>query len=88
MRLAQRQVQESERIQQRLRQGCESRNQCLARDFRGARAFRVATHAVERPDQRGSGLDDDGNTVLVLFAGADQADLGMFDLQNRLPPFG
>jgi hypothetical protein len=48
----------------------------------------MATHAIERADQCSSGLGYDGNTILVLFAGADQADLGMFDLQNRPPLFG
>jgi hypothetical protein len=48
----------------------------------------MATHAVERANQCSGGLGYDGNTILVLFAGADQADLGMFDLQNRPPLFG
>ena len=40
------------------------------------------------PINAARGLGHDGNTILVLFAGADQADFGIFDLQNRPPPFG
>jgi len=81
-------VQEREWIHQGLWQREKPRNQGLAGDFCSTRAIRVAAHAVKRPDQRSSGLNDDGNTILVLFAGADQTDFGIFDLQNRPPPFG
>jgi hypothetical protein len=48
----------------------------------------MATHAIECADERSGRLRHDGNTILVLFAGADQTDFGMFDLQNRPPLFG
>ena len=48
----------------------------------------MATHAIERADHCSGGLGHDGNTILVLFAGADQTDFGMFDLQKRPPPLG
>ncbi len=85
---AQRQVQERQWIEQRLRQRGKARDQRLAGDLRGARAIGMATHAIEGADQCSARLGHDGNTILVLFAGADQADFGIFDLQNRPPPFG
>jgi hypothetical protein len=48
----------------------------------------MAAHAIERADHGSSGLGYDSNTILVLFAGADQSDFGMFDLQKRPPLFG
>ena len=81
-------MQECQWIEQRLRQRGKPRHQRLAGDFRGARAIGMATHAIERTDQSGCRLGNDGNTILVLFAGADQTDFGIFDLQNRPPPFG
>jgi hypothetical protein len=48
----------------------------------------MATHAIERADHCCGGLGYDSNTILVLFAGAEKTDFGMFDLQNRAPLFG
>ena len=48
----------------------------------------MAAHAIEGGDQRGVRIDRDGDAILVLFASAEQADFGEFDLQNRLPAFG
>ncbi len=46
---------------------------------------RVPAHAVERRDHRDIGADGNGNTILILFACADETELGIFDLQKPAP---
>ncbi len=42
----------------------------------------MATHAIEGGDERGVAVHRDGDAVLVFFAGPEQADFGVFDLQT------
>ena len=64
-------------------QRAEQRREHMARDRKDQ-----AVGQSLRTDHCRGGLGYDGNTILVLFAGADQTDFGMFDLQNRPPLFG
>ena len=76
---ADREVQESERIEQRLGLGAEQVEHHLAADFGGARAVGVAAHAVHDDEQRRAFARGDRGTILVVFAVAGQADLGALD---------
>ena len=81
MRGAQRQVQEAERIEQRLRRLPEALDQRLLRDLGGALALGVAAHAVARDQQRGLLGHGDADAVLVGIASALKAEFCVFDPQ-------
>ena len=81
----QRQMQEGQRIDQWLRLCRETLQQRLARQFGCASTFGVAAHAVEDSDQRHFGLDGGRDAILVFLTRTDQAELGVFDLQDRPP---
>jgi hypothetical protein len=76
-----RQVQEAERIEQRLRRVPEGLGDHLLRHLRGARAVRVSAHAVDRNQERCMLGDRRADPILILLAPAYQADIGVFDPQ-------
>ena len=82
VRAAQRQVQEAERIEQRLGRVPEGFEDHLLRDLGRARAIGVAAHAVDDDEQRGVLGDRGGDPVLVLLAASEQADIGVLDPQE------
>ena len=65
----------------RLPERFEQRGQ---RGFGGARAFRMAAHAVDHDQQHRMIGGGHGDSVLIFFAVADEADIRGFDLQPRL----
>ena len=79
VRAAEREVQEAERIEQRLGLCAEQVEHHLAGDFRRARAVGVAAHAVHDDEQRRTVARGDRGAVLVVLAVAGQADLGALD---------
>ncbi len=78
---AQSQVQEAERVEQRLRRVPERLDQHLLRDLGGARAIGVAAHAIDDHEQRGMFRNRHGAAILVVLAPTQQADIGVFDAQ-------
>ena len=81
MRCAQRQVQESERIEQRLGRLPEALDHRLLRDLGGPLAFGVTAHAVARDQQRGLLGHGYTDTILVGIASALKAEFCIFDPQ-------
>ena len=84
VRAAQRQVQEAERIEHRLRRVPERLEHDLERRLRGARAVRVTAHAVDDDQQGGMLGDRDGDAILIVVAITEQADFGVLDAQGVL----
>jgi uncharacterized protein (TIGR00255 family) len=82
MGTAERQVQESERIEQRLRGMPERLEQGLEGDLGRARTFGVAAHAVHDHQQHGMLGDGHRNPVLVLLATPEETQIGVFNLQG------
>jgi uncharacterized protein (TIGR00255 family) len=85
MRGTQRHVQESERIDEWMWLRGETGEQRATRELCSTRAIGVPTHAIKSRDQRHVWIDGGGEAILILFPRADQADLGIFDLQNQPP---
>jgi hypothetical protein len=84
VRAADRQMQEPQAVEERLGRVPEGVDDHLLRDLCGARAIGVASHAIDDDEQRrvlGNGRAD---PVLVLFAPAQQADVGTFDAQEQI----
>ena len=65
---AQRQMQESERIEDGLRRVPERFDQHLDRRLGSARAVGMAAHAVDHDQQRGMLRDRDRNAILIVGA--------------------
>ena len=82
VRAAEHQVQESQRIEERLRAVPEGIEHDLAGDLRGARTVGVAAHAVDDDQQRRMLGDGGGYPVLVLLAPAQKAEVGIFNPQE------
>jgi hypothetical protein len=80
--LAQRQMQETQRIKQRLRGVPERFQQRLQRDFGGARPFSMATHAVHDNQQRGILGDRHRDPILVFLPGTEKTQISVFNLQG------
>ena len=81
VRPAQRQVQESQRIEDRMRRLPERLEQRRERGLGGARAFGMAAHAVDHHQEHGLLGGRDGDPVLIFFAVADEAHVRGLDLQ-------
>ena len=79
MRAPEREVQEAERIEERLVLGAEQLEHHLAAGLRRARAVGVAAHAVHDDEERRPVAGRDGGAVLVVLAIAGQAHLGELD---------
>ena len=82
VRLSERQVQEAQRIDHGLGRVPETLDEDLARDLRGAFAFRVSAHAVQDEQQRRVIGNRGGDAVLVVLACSAQADLGVLGAQQ------
>ena len=83
VRAAERQMQESHRIEQRLRGVPEGIHDHLLSDLRGAGPVRVSAHAVDHHQQGGVLSDRGGNAVLVFLTPAQQADVRVLDPQGN-----
>ena len=81
---AQRQVQESQRIEDGLRRVPERFDQRLDGGLGGLRAIRVATHAIDDDEQSRMLGDRNRHAILVVGAIAQQADFGVFDAQGGM----
>ena len=79
MRAAEREVQEAERIEERLRLRAVQLEHRLAADLRRARAIGMAAHAVHHDEQCGAVAVGDCGAILVVFAIAGQAGFGELD---------
>ncbi|GMU69197.1 MAG: hypothetical protein AMXMBFR37_15290 [Steroidobacteraceae bacterium] len=75
------QVQEADRIEQRLRRMPEGLDQHLERDVRGALAVGMTAHAVDGDQHRGVLGDCGRDAVLVVLARSDEAEFGVIDAQ-------
>ena len=84
MRPAERHVQEAQRIEQRLRGMPERFEHGFLGDFGRAGAIGVPAHAVDDREQDCPVRVGDGDSILVFFAVADQAQVRMLDLQGTL----
>ena len=82
VRASERQVQESERIKQRLRRVPEGFRDHLLGDLRGARAVGMSAHAVDRDQERGVLGHRGADSILIFLAPTEQADVGVFDPQE------
>ena len=80
-------MQESQRIENRMRRLPERFEQSRERGFRGARAFRMAAHAVDDHQQHRLIGGRHRDPVLIFFAVADEADIRGLDLQCPLLGF-
>ncbi len=78
---------ESERIKNRMRNLPERFEQRRESGLGGARPLGVAAHAVDHHQEHRMIGGSDCNSVLILFAVADQADIRGLDLQCPLPGF-
>ena len=85
VRAPQRQVQEAQRIEQRLRGVPEGLDDHLLGYLGGAGAIGVTAHAVDDDEQGGVLGNGRAHPVLVLFAPTQQADFGTFDSQRTNP---
>src|SRR6185437_17147680 len=83
VRAAEDQMEESHRIEERLRGMREGVEDGLARDLRGARTVGVAAHAVRDEEQRRMLRHGDGDPVLVLLAPAQEADVDVLNAQEE-----
>jgi hypothetical protein len=80
MRAPETELQETERVKQRLRQAPEHFQHDPATGFRRASAVSMPAHAIHHDQERGIVTDRYGNAVLVLFAIPDQAHVAEFKL--------
>jgi hypothetical protein len=83
VRAPERQVQEAERIKQRLRRVPEGVHDHPLGDLRGARAIGVSAHAVDDHQQRRALGDRGCHPVLILLAPAEQAHVSEFEPQEN-----
>ena len=74
-------MQKTKRIEDGMRRLPESLEQRRERGFGRARAFRMAAHAVDHDQQHRVIAGCDRDSVLILFAVSDKADIRGFDLQ-------
>jgi hypothetical protein len=79
MRAAERQVQEAERIEERLPLRAVQLEHRLAADLCRARAVGMAAHAVHHDEQCRTVACSDSGAILVVFAIAGQAGFGELD---------
>ena len=77
-------MQKTQGVENRMRRLPERFQQCRQRRFGGARAFRMAAHAVDHDQQHRMIGGRHGDPVLILFAVADEADIRGLDLQCAL----
>ena len=77
-------MQETERIEHGMRHALEGFDHDLLCDLRGARAFGMATHAIDREQQRGVLGHYRNGLVLVVFPGSEEADVGVIDVQGSV----
>ncbi len=84
VRAPERQVQESERIEDGLRRVPEGFDQRLDGGLGGLGAVGVTAHAVDDDEQGGVLGDRDGDAILIVGATSEQADFGVFDAQGRV----
>ena len=80
MRTAQCQMQESERVEQRLRQVVEYFQHDPATSLRGARAVGVTAHAIHCNEQHRAIADRNCGAILVVLAIAHEADIRELEL--------
>ena len=80
MRTAQRQVQESERVEQRLWQVVEHVQHDPASGLGGARTVGMAAHAIHRNQECRAVADRNRGAILVVLAIAHQADVRKLEL--------
>ena len=74
-------MQESQRIENRMRRLPERFEQRRQRGFRGTRAFRMTAHAVDHDQQHRVLGGRHRDPVLIFFAVADEAHVRGLDLQ-------
>ena len=82
VRASERQMQKTERIEQRLRCLPEGLEHDLLGHFRSARAVGVPAHAIHDHEQRGMFRNRGRDPVLILLARAEEADIGVLDPQE------
>jgi hypothetical protein len=82
VRAADRQVQESVRVEQRSAGVPEFLDHRTNRDFRGARPVGVAAHAVDDDEKCGSVAHGDCHAILVFLAITKNAHVRVLDLQG------
>jgi hypothetical protein len=79
---AESQVQETQRIKQRLRGVPERFQQDVQSDLGGAGTFSVATHAVRYHQQRGMLGDRHRDPILVFLPAPEKTQIRVFNLQG------
>jgi hypothetical protein len=79
---AQGEMQEAERVEQRLRRVPEGLDQQLLRRLCRERPVGMAAHAVHDDHQRGVFGHGDRTTILIVVAAPEEARLGVFDAQR------
>ena len=77
-------MQKAQRIEYGMRRLPEGLEQRRERSFGCARPFRMAAHAVDHDQQHRMIGGRHGDSVLIFFAVADEADIRGFDLQPQL----
>lgn len=75
------QVQEADRVEQRLRRVPERLDERLQRRLGSTRAVGVAAHAIDRDEHRRMFGDGGRHAVLVVVARSDEAEFGVIDAQ-------
>ncbi len=80
-------MQKTQWIEYRMRRLPEGLEQRRKRSFGRARAFRMAAHAVDHDQQHRVIGGRDRDSVLILFAVSDEADIRGLDLQRLLLSF-
>ena len=82
MSTAQREMQKTDRIEDRVRGVGECFDHDLLRDLGSARAFGVTAHPIDGQQQRSMLSDDGDRFVLVIVPGTEKTDVGVVDLQG------
>ena len=82
MRAPEGEVQESQRVEERLWGMPEGIEDDFPRDLRRARTVGVTAHAIGDEEQRRVLRHRDGDPVLVLFATAQETDVGVLNPQE------
>ncbi len=80
-------MQESERVENRMRRLPERLEEARERGLGRARALGMAAHAVDDDEERRFVVGGDRDPVLVFFAVADEAQVRGLDLQGQLLVF-
>jgi hypothetical protein len=88
VRAAKRQVQQPIGVEQRPARRAELLSHRAHGRFGCPRAVGMATHAIYDRKQRIIAIGDDGDTVLVFFAIAEETQFSVLDLQRPLPHAG